>query len=487
MAAAGNTDTIRASGSTSRVETRGIDHVPAEERYGTIRQLGGMWTGALFNITNVVYGALVVSIGLDLTQAVIVILIANSTWLITGLASLVGPAAGTTTFSSSRAAFGINGNRALAVCNWMLQVGYEAVDLSLITLAALALLDKAGVHSSGGLKVVLVVVGAVLQSLLPLLGHRSIIRALRALLGPFAVLFVILSVLVLMKIHLGHSHPATWSLWFGGLALATSSSGLGWAMNSSDFSRYLPQDTSRGRILGTVTLAGALPVTALMILGAAVGTVLNSASDPISGLPHAFAGWFVVPYLLAVILQLLAVNALDLYSSGVTLLALGIKVTRFQAVAIDAVISGAITLAIVLSGSFNTYLSDFLLFMIVWFAPWVAIYCVDYLLRRGRYDIASLAGSGRYHRPGGCHWPGLVAQAAGSAVSLCCIYTSVWVGPICKSMGGTDLSVPAGFLVGGGLYVLLAGRSVREETRLLDDPVVATVDIPTGAALESTR
>lgn len=453
---------------STRIESRGIEHIPATERYGTPSHLGAMWAGVLFNVTNVVYGALVVSIGLNFSQAVIVILIANSTWLLAGLASLAGPAAGTTAFASSRAAYGINGNRMVAVCNWILQVGYEAVNLSLATLAGLALLDKAGVHTSNWLKVILVAGGALLQSLLPLLGHRSIVRALRILLVPFAILFVVLAALVLNKIHLDHNHPAGWALWFGGLALATSGSGLGWAVNGSDYSRYIPEETSRWRIISAVTIAGALPVTALMILGAAVGTLLATASNPISGLPHAFAGWFVVPYLLAVIIQLLAVNALNLYSSGVTIQAIGVHVSRLKAVVIDAVISGAITLAIVLSGSFNTYLSDFLLFMIVWFAPWTAIYCIDFLLRRGRYDIASLAGqpTGRYRRPGGIHLAGVIAQVAGTAASAACINTSVWVGPVAKAMNGTDLSVPAGLIVGAAVYAALAWRGVRAESEL---------------------
>jgi NCS1 family nucleobase:cation symporter-1 len=445
-----------------KVELRGIEHIPDAERYGTVRQLGGMWAGALFNVSNVVYGALVVALGLDLSQAVVVILIANTTWLAVGLASLPGPAAGTTTFTTSRAAFGMNGNRAVAVCNWMQQVGYEAVDLSLVVLAALALLAKAGVHGGDGLKVVLVLAGALLQSALPLLGHRSIIRALRVLLIPFAVLFVLLAVLVAGKLHTVHSHPAAWSAWFGGLAVAISSSGLGWAVNGSDFSRYLPARTPPGRIVGAVTLAGAVPVTLLMILGAAVATVVPSASDPISGLPHAFPSWFLVPYLFGVVVQLLAVNALDLYSSGVTLLAIGVPVRRHHAVAVDAVISAAITLAVVLSGSFNTYLSDFLLFMIVWFAPWTAIYCLDHLFRGGRYDTDALDGRGD-QRPGGVHLPGVAAQVAGTVMALCCINTTVWVGPIAKAMGGTDLSVPAGLVVGGGVYLLLARRRVRAE------------------------
>ncbi|MVU82842.1 hypothetical protein GPX89_37110 [Nocardia sp. ET3-3] len=38
-----------------------------------------------------------------------------------------------------------------------------------------------------------------------------------------------------------------------------------------------------------------------------------------------------------------------------------------------------VALLVVLSANFNTFVSNFLLFMIVWFAPWAAIYIIDYL------------------------------------------------------------------------------------------------------------
>ena len=102
----------------------------------------------------------------------------------------------------------------------------------------------------------------------------------------------------------------------------------------------------------------------------------------------------MVVFLLFAILQLFAINSLDQYSSGVTLQAVGMRVKRYQAVAIDSVVRLVVTLYAVLHSSFSTYLKDFVAVVIVWIAPWVAVYLVDWVLRRYRYVPGELQKTG---------------------------------------------------------------------------------------------
>ena len=77
------------------VEHRGIEHVPLSSRWGKPSGLFWMWAGAVWNVEFVVYGGLaVVVFGLSFAQAVVVIIIGNLFYLLTGLASLQGPRAG---------------------------------------------------------------------------------------------------------------------------------------------------------------------------------------------------------------------------------------------------------------------------------------------------------------------------------------------------------------------------------------------------------
>ncbi len=464
-------------------ESRGIDYIPIAQRRGRPVDLLWMWAGALFNVEYVVYGALIITFGLTFWQAALVIVVGNLSYLITGIGSLQGPAAGTSVFAITRAPFGPNGSRFVSVFNWITQVGYETEGLALVVLAGLALADKAGVHASTGLKVGLIVAAAAIQLVLPLLGHRAMLRVLRLLVAPFVVLFILLAVFALPKAHLGAGSNANWETMTIALALILSSGGYGWVMNASDYSRYLPPNTSRRRIVWSVALGGFVPSTLLGLLGAAVATAVPSASDPISGLPHAFHGWFLVPYLVFVIVQLFAINSVDLYSSGLTLQAIIPGIRRWQTVLIDTMVAGTLTAITVFSASFNTFIEDFLLFMIIWIAPWVAIFLTDWALRRGRYDSRSLLDgrAGIYWRDGGVHIPGVVAQVIGMLAAASWLDTTVWKGPLSTVTHGADFSVFMGALFGGAVYVLLARRSVPHEPVPVGEPAVATVGEPAVA------
>ena len=448
-------------------ETKGIDYIPIAERRGTPVDLAWMWAGALFNVEYVVYGALlIVAFGLRFWQALVVVLAGNLSYVVNGLGSLQGPRAGTAAFTINRAPFGPMGAKLIAVFNWMTQVGYEVLGLYLVVTAGLALLNKAGVATSDGLKWALIVAATCVQLALPLFGHRMMLRTLRMMAGPVVVLCVLLAVQTLGKANLGAGHNASWASMLAGLAFVLSAGGYGWPMNANDFSRYLPSDTSPRRIVWWVTLGGFIPTTLLLLLGAAVATAIPDASNPISGLPHALWGWFIWPYLGFVIVQLFAINSIDLYSSGLTLQAIIPGIRRWQCVLLDTTIAGALTAVTVFSTSFYSFLEDFVLFMLIWIAPWVAIYLTDFFLRRGRYDSGALMQTtrGLYHRAGGVHWPGIAAQLVGMAAAASWLNAyPAWISPLSNATGGADLSVFMGALFGAGTYFLLSRHGVRAE------------------------
>ena len=140
---------------------------------------------------------------------------------------------------------------------------------------------------------------------------------------PFVVLFVILAILTAGKVHLSASHGAGFASLAIAFALVFSVTGLGWNCNGSDYTRYLPKSASQPQITLWVSLGAFIASVLSMLLGAAVATATPAASDPISGLPSVFPGWFIVPYLIVIIVQLFAINSLVLYSSGLTLQAAG--------------------------------------------------------------------------------------------------------------------------------------------------------------------
>lgn len=467
------TPPAEAEPSVTTVEHRGIEHVPRDSRWGSPASLFWMWAGGVWNVAVLIYGTLLVLIfGLSFAQAVVIILIGNLSYLLTGLASLQGPRAGTTTFAISRAPFGPNGNRLPSFFNWATQVGFEIEGIALVVFAGIALASRAGFLAGTPAKVVFLVLALAVQAILPLLGHAAVLKVLKWLAIPFVILFVIMAIITTSKVNL-HSapHGAGWGSMFVALALVISVGGLGWTENANDYSRYLPADSSQRGIVLAVALGGAIPAALLEILGAAVATGVPNASS-VTTLTAAFPGWFIVPYLIVAIVQLFAINTINLYSSGVTLQSLVPGLHRLQCVAIDTVFCGAFAAYAVFSSRFFSLLTDFLLFIIVWLGPWVAIYLVDWLLRRGRYDTSGLLDErgGRYFRNGGVHWPAIIAQAVGMvAAALWLNAYSPYVSPLSSRIGNSDFSVFMGLFFGGTVYWLLARRSVRAEGEATPD------------------
>jgi purine-cytosine permease-like protein len=432
-----------------------------------------MWAGASVQFEYLVYGAVLMTFGFTFGQAVLLILVGNLSYLLLGVCSLQGPEAGTTVFTINRASFGPNGSRLVALFNWATQVGFETEGLILVVFGGVALAAKAGFHAGTPLKVVLILAAAAIQTVLPFLGYATVVKVLRVLVIPFIALYVILAFLTVGKANPGSiHHGANWQTMMGGLAFSITLTGLGWVESGNDFSRYLPRTASRKGIVGWVFVATAIPQAALMLLGAAVATYVQiDSKDPFNSFPHAFSSWFLVPFFVVAIVQLFAINSMDLYSSGVTLQALGLPIKRWNAVLIDTVIGCGITTYAVFSAGFSNLLNDFVAAVIAWIGPWFAIFVLDWLLRRTRYvpgELQRTDAGGLYWRTAGVHWPALIAQVLGTVASVLAFNQPFYAGPIARAFGGggADFSVFTGIIVGGLVYLVLAGGSVRKEAEV---------------------
>jgi nucleobase:cation symporter-1, NCS1 family len=458
-----------------KIEQRGIDLIPDAERKMRPSGLFWLWSGAVFNVEFFFYGTLIMIFGLSVPQAVAAILIGNLFYALLGFASLQGPQTGTTAFMVSRAPFGQNGNRMVALFNWVTQVGFEIEGIFFVVATVILLFSIHGTTLDGPAKIVVIILAALLQMIVPLLGHATISKVLRYLGYVFIVFFAVLAGFTFNRLHLStfHVHPATFAVWTTALVLIISVGGLGWTENGNDYSRYLPRNTPVSRTFWSATLGGAIPSIVLELLGVFAFTITTKTVGITQlGVPQSFPDWFVTPFLIFAIFQLLAINTIDMYSSGVTLQALGVPVRRWGAVIIDTVVCAVVTGIILFHGNFYKDFSGFLLYIVVWLAPWFGILITDWLLRGRRYDSLSLRSSrgGLYWRNGGIHWPAVIAQVVGMVAALMWINASgdfpSYLGPISNhfpGLSGGDFSWALGIVVGALLYWLLGARAVRRE------------------------
>jgi purine-cytosine permease-like protein len=464
------------------IEQHGIDFIPESERWAKPRDLGGMWAGASVQIEYFIYGAILMTFGFTFWQALSLIVIGNLSFLLLGLCSLQGPNAGTTVMAINRAPFGPNGSRPISFFNWITQIGFEVEGLILIVGAGIVLMIKAGFLPGHPAKVVLVIVAVLIQGILPFFGHAAIVKTLRWLVVPFVVLFAVMLGFAIPHAQLNAvPHGAGWQLYLAGLAFTIALSGLGWTENGNDYTRYCSTTTSKPAIVGWVFLGTAVPEILIMTLGALVGTFIADIGGKAGALvPFAhqsfIPAWFVDVFLVFAIVQLFGINSLDMYSSGVSLQAIGVPVKRYHAVLVDCVIAFGVTMYAVFSASFTQYLSDFVDIVIVWIAPWCAIFLVDWILRRYRYvpgEIQKTGSESLYWRKGGIHWPAWVAQLVGMFAAVSALSATFtlphWLNEVTYHNQGADFSVFLGMGVGGLVYAVLAWRGLRGEADAQDE------------------
>ncbi len=457
------------------IELHGIDYIPEQERWAKPRDLFAMWAGASFQVEYFVYGIALMTFGFSFSQALILTIIGNCSFVLVGIASLQGPIAGTTAMTINRAPFGSRGARLIAVFNWLTQIGFETEGLIRIVLAGEVLADRAGIHVGAGLKVLFIILAVLIQLLVPLFGHETLVKTLRVLAVPFLALYIVLATYIVPKANFHTAtHVASWSTWLAGLAFTIALSGLGWTENGNDYSRYLPRTAKRSSIIGWVFLGSGVPQTLVMIIGIMVGTyttTIATSANPFSAFAngHVVPTGFVVPVLVVSIAQLFAINSLDLYSSGVTLQTIGFSLQRWQAVVVDTLVTGALTVYAVFDATFNTLLKDFADIVIIWIGPWFAIYIIDWVLRRCRYDSAALqetaAGSRYFGSFFGFRPAAVIAQLLGMFAALEGLAPTFtvpgWLTLVSSHTHGADISVFSGIGVAGVAYYLLARRELR--------------------------
>ena len=476
------------------VEQIGIAHIEESTRWASPRTIGALWAGSSINVEYFVYGALLMGFGFSFLTAVSLILIGNLSFFLVGIASLQGPEAGTTTFTINRAAFGTKGSKVLALLNWVTLIGFEVEGLILIVGAALVLFQLAGMHVGGVQEVALIIGASAIQAILPYFGHATMAKVLRMMIIPFIAMYVLLSYFGVRHGVMNFNGVSSgWQIYSAGLAFVFALSGLGWTNCGNDYSRYVARDVKKRELVGWIFLGTAVPEIILMLLGATTFTFLSSntqiaqwnGANPFQALyaQNFIPSWCVAAFLMFAILQLFAVNSLDLYSSGVSLQAVGIRIKRYQAVLLDSSIACTLTVWAMFQSTFSLFMKEFVGVIIVWIGPWLGIFLVDWILRKYKYNASELQRTDvngiYYGSAGGWNWNAAVAFFTGMVSATLCFskapppvnFPFHWMTPISNHFNGADFSAFAGVLISALVYTILekvSGYVARQNKAQLD-------------------
>ncbi|MGI9092304.1 MAG: purine-cytosine permease family protein [Mycobacteriales bacterium] len=390
-----------------RVEANGINVIDDGERKGTPSQLFWPWFAANVSVLGLSYGSFALDFGISFWQALVagVIGIVVS-FLLCGFVAVAGKRGSAPTMVLSRAAFGVRGNKLPSAISWLLTVGWETALTVLATLATATVFDRLGWGGGTSTKIVALIVIAALVVGSGVLGFDVVMRFQ-------ALITIVTGVLTIVYIALvaGHVHWHTVSAipsgssqsFIGALVFLMTGFGLGWVNAAADYSRYLPRSASTRGVVGWTTFGSAvapvvLIVFGLMLAGSSKGLSTAIEHDPIGALSSELPTWFLVPFVIVAVLGLVGGAVLDIYSSGLALLAAGLRVPRFAAALVDGVIMiGGTIYVVFFASNFLLQFEGFLITLGVPVAAWCGVMLADLALRRRDYDDADLyRTTGRY-------------------------------------------------------------------------------------------
>jgi NCS1 family nucleobase:cation symporter-1 len=465
------------------LELNGTNVISESERSGKASSLFWPWCGANVSLLALSYGSFFLGFGISFWQATAAAIIGTVlSFLLVGFSSLAGKRSNAPTMVLSRAAFGINGNLIPGLLSYLVFVGWETVLVSLATLATGTIFVRLG-HINHDLAMVigfLIAVGLTIYG--GVLGHSVIMRIQKylTLITIFATVLYIALTLgkvdweAVSKIPAGNAQG-----FIGALIFGITGIGLGWVNSAADYSRYLPRKTSSAAVVGWTVLGASIVPIVLVIYGALLAGSdpklgEGIAMDPIGALTTLLPTWYLGIFALIAILGLVGGAILDLYSSGLTLIAIGLPIKRHIAASIDGAIMLAGTIYIVwFADNFFFPFQGFLITLGVPIATWSAIFVTDVLLRKRAYDEIDLYNlAGRY---GIWNFKSLALMAIGSIIGWGFVTNTFaswlsWQGYFLWIIGGKDggwafanIGVLLALVVGGIGHFIVAKRAIARQ------------------------
>jgi purine-cytosine permease-like protein len=444
---------------------RSIDWVPESERHGKVWHQAPLWFLGNFQYFTIPIGFIGPSLGLSLGWTIL----AGTAGILVGTVFMAfhatqGPTLGLPQMIQSRAQFGYRG---VIVALFAMVFTYMAFNVADQVLLA------QGLHGAFGWNptavAIIVTVGA---ALLAIYGYDWVHRVFRSILIVLLPLVAAISIGAIAGLAGGvPSHVSYGFNWTGFMIQfsAAAAYNITYAGYVSDYSRYLPRNTPRAKIIGYAFAGASTPAIWLIALGAWLAIRLG-ATDGLVGLQTA--GNHVVSHLGGVTgflsaVALAATMGMNAYGAMLTSLA-GVdafrkvrptRQARIVTIVVLAVIWFVIAKLITVSavGVVDTALT-LMLYLLV---PWTVINLIDFFfVRRGHYAVLDLfQRDGIY---GVWSYRGLIAYGVGFAAEIpfmvllnVVTLKSYYTGPLASDLNSVDISWIVGAVVTAITYLAL--------------------------------
>ena len=467
---------------TNQIESNGINFIDQSERQGTARSLFWPWAAANVSFLALSYGSFFLGFGISFWQATVAAVIGTlGSFSLVAISSLAGKRANALTMTLSRAAFGVKGNRLPGFLSYLIFVGWETVLVSLATLASETVFTRVGNIDPDLSKIFGFLLAGGLTIIGGVLGFKVIMKIqffLTITTIGLTVGYIMLTIDSVNWAKVSAIENGTTAGFIGAIIFAVTGIGLGWVGCAADYSRYLPRTVSGRAVIGWTIFGASIVPIVLVIYGsllAASSDELNQqvATDPIGALTTLLPTWYLIPFAFVAILGLIGGAILDLYSSGLVLVSIGLPVKRYVAASIDGLIMTIGTIYLVwFASDFFVPFQGFLITLGVPVAVWSGLFVADVLLRKSYAEKELFDANGRY---GAYNFKSIGLVVFGTIIGWGLVTNSLaswlsWQGYLLSPIGGKEgqwayanLGVIAALLIGFIGHILISRGEIKKQ------------------------
>ena len=457
-----------------RIETRGVEHIPLDERNSSPWNVALIAGGQAFAPTIIALGWLPVVFGLSWWGAVTSTLIGvGAGSLIVSGVGLLGPRTGTSSAVSSGAMFGVRGRLIGSILGQTGGLGFYALTVWAGGTVLVGVANRLfGLPESALAYIVVYVVLGILSVIVAIWGHASLLAANKWFVVPVSGAVMVLGLFWAsgsFDSNYAGGHyllGSFWPTWW--LATVIAGGAVTLSLFVNDWTRRIdPRKTTPARQFSIVFGGCFVGASFAMLFGAYFATMFPpTATSWGQGFTDVAPAAYMVIFAIVVAFGGTMVHAtVDLYSGGLDLSSMILRLKRVPAT-IGISIAGLIVVVLAtIVWDAQSSLTAYVTFLTVACTTWAAVLITGHILVKGRYDVDDLQVLNLRTR-GGIYWYqagwNLWACAAwfiGTFVGCMFINTSLFVGPFAGAFGGVDLSWILGGVISAVIFSL-SGRSM---------------------------
>jgi purine-cytosine permease-like protein len=416
---------------SGEIERHGIESIPDKDRTATIFDFMRIEWGGSNSLATAVLGAFPIIFDLSFWQAVAATVVGVVTGaVILAPMALFGPLTGTNNAVSSSAHFGVVGRIVGSFLSLLTAISFFSISVwssgDAVVGAVQRLLHvhptELGFAAAYAIFAAAVLVISIFGFRLMLLVNKVAVVAATALfiVGCFAFRPAFDAHYAGAGLHWGESRfwPA-----FIGAALVALANPISFGAFLGDWSRYLPRDTDKWRLMGASVAAQLLSLLPF-IFGLATTSIIARLEpqyltqvDYTGGLIAIAPPKFFLPLLLLAMISGMSTGTTSLYGTGLDFSSVFPRLSRPKA----TLLIGSLACALIFIGRFVFNLIDaittFVSLIVVTTTPWMVVMIIGYFVRRGFYLPEAMQVFNRGQQ-GGRNVPGVAAWLVSASIAL---------------------------------------------------------------------